>query len=336
MWIRKIALALLAGGLFAATQTSLAAAVAFSAIAALGAGGVAADAGKPVAPAAPLTAVPVQPRCADPAADIRVELLSKTAATSGRVRITGVLRNAGAAAWVPSKYGHRLVAVLAIKTSEAQPNGTPVVSGLSIDGLAPGQERRISYETNWEAKYGAQYPKFLMRFHHSVIPDYSARPGYDPNCRSDNDRKEIAATVVAALFGPLTPPPPPLRAVSHRMSGGDLEAVLAFAKDGDSAARIRTGAVPRGTADEVAVSGRSGTATVRVRGVCTGTPAGTLQLTHELVVTAGFGPLGSATVSVGSLEQRLSLAALCLAQPAVPSAPKQKLAPAPAKTPKTQ
>lgn len=96
--------------------------------------------------------------------------------------------------------------------------------------------------------------------------------------------------------------------------------MLAFSKDGDGFGRIRTKAEPQGTADEVAVRGRSGTATVHVRGVCAGKPEGTLHLAHEMIVRVTL-PGGGVNLSVGSVEQRLPFAELC--RPRMP-APKSE------------
>jgi hypothetical protein len=169
---------------------------------------------KPMAPVPPVVtpgpALPRQPQCADPAVDIRLLLLSKTAANKGRVRVTGVVTNAGATTWIATTYTHRLRSVLAVKANESYPLGTPVATR-DLSDLGAGQSVTLDYEIDWEAKANAQYPKFMIRFNETGQVDYQKFPLYRPDCRTDNNVKQISAVDINALFGPLPTPPAPLK-----------------------------------------------------------------------------------------------------------------------------
>lgn len=159
---------------------------------------------EPVKPAAkPM--VPAQPLCADPAADIQVHLLNTTSPGKGRVRISGVLTNIGQTPWIATSYTHRLRAVLSIKLSEATPHGTPVASR-NVAPLAVGQQERLDYEMDWEVKPNARYPKFVMRLDETGQAQYDKHPLYKPDCRNDNNVKQITAAELNALFGNVSAP----------------------------------------------------------------------------------------------------------------------------------
>lgn len=269
----------------------------------------------PVPPVvAPVPAPPRQPQCADPAGDIKLQLLSKAAANKGRVRVTGVVTNAGATAWIATTYTHRLRAVLAVKVNESSPSGTPVATR-DLNGLGAGQSVTLDYELDWEAKANAQYPKFMIRFNETGQVDYQKFPLYRPDCRTDNNVKQISAADINALFGPLPPPPAPLKIQSYRLSGGTktgkiVETMLAYQRDGSGAARLSAAvtAPHAGTADAVSIAGTSGSATVRVRIDCrkqTSGGAGPVRITYTLTQLLST-PLGSTWIPAGSVSHTLA------------------------------
>lgn len=137
-----------------------------------------------------------------------------------------------------------------------------------------------------------------------VIPSVGGKP---PAALHDDPSK---ATLHKLPPGPTVQSA--LRVLGNRKAGADIETLLAFSKEGDESATIRTRTEPQMAADEVIVSGRSGRATVRVRGACAGARAGsTLHLLHTLELRYAFPGGGSVPIIIGTLDQRLPLGNVC-------------------------
>ena len=144
------------------------------------------------AEAADGSSVPASIACADPAADIETTLISKTGPTTGRVRITGIVKNLGTTTWIANGPSHRLQMVLMQQDSEARPQGNPVQPPIAIAQLSPGQQFRIDHQMDWDTSKNTSYPRFIVKFSDSGrIGAYSTR--YHPDCRTDNNRKEVTA-----------------------------------------------------------------------------------------------------------------------------------------------
>jgi hypothetical protein len=276
------------------------------------------------AEAADSSSTPASITCADPAADIEMTLISKTGPATGRVRITGVVKNLGTATWIATSPSHRLQMVLAQKDSEANPPGNPVQPPIAIAQLSPGQQFRIDHQMNWDTSKSPSYPRFIVKFSDSGrIGAYPAR--YHPDCRTDNNRKEVTAADVNKLFGPAAPSGKPLTVQSYRLLGGvgvnTVEALLGFSKTSAASGKITTSvAAPyRGTSDEVPIEGNSGSARIRVHIPCdiqnaSTVPSRPVDITYRLWGSLGL-PGNSRWVVSFSTEQSIPYSELCDATP---------------------
>jgi hypothetical protein len=257
--------------------------------------------------------------CADPAADIELALISKSGPTAGRVRITGIVKNLGNAAWTATSMSHRLQMVLARRNSEAQPEGEPIQPAIAIQQLAPGQQYRIDYQTNWDTDKKDSHSGFIVRFFELGL--VGTRPASSrPDCRSDNNRKEIAAADIDRLFQPAAPEKP-LKAQSYRLLGGvgvnTVETQFAYSRSSVNAGKLTASvAAPyTGTSDEVPINGSSGTAIIRVHIPCdvkeTSDPnAQPVTIIYRLWASLSL-PGGSGWVPSFSLDQSIPYSALC-------------------------
>lgn len=260
--------------------------------------------------------------CADPAADIEVTLVSKTGPTTGRVRITGIVRNLGSVAWDATTPSHRLQMILAQRNSEAQPDGDPVEPPIAIAQLLPGQQYRIDHQMNWDANKSTLYPKFVMWF--SNFGQVGAYPvSYSPDCRSDNDRKEITAADINKLFVSLPSAGQRLKVQNYRLLGGvgvnTVEAILAYDRSSAAPGKViaSVSAPDNGTADEVPIAGNSGTAKIRVYIPCGNKDVSNLLprpvvITYRLLSSLSF-PGGSNWVVSFSTGQPIPYRELCVA-----------------------
>ncbi len=284
---------------------------------------------KPAAPSpAPMTAVPMSPGCADPAVDIGVQLLSKTSATQGRIRITAVVKNEGQVAWTATSYTHYLNGLLTGKYNEQNYNGQPLEPAHKINGLGVGQQVTLTHEMNWTAQQNALYPKFIMRVSDAGQADYSKTAKEKLNCRTDNDRKEIDAGEGNKLFGDIPPPPAPLTIQSYKTELGAVIASIHYNRAADGVARIRGGVEPphSGKAAEVSINAKTGTVNVRVGVTCaTGgdgkgeknvgekgfVKAEGVKLSYGLSESLSAGPLGSSWVPAGAVSHVVPYAKIC-------------------------
>jgi hypothetical protein len=257
--------------------------------------------------------------CADPAADIELALISKSGPTAGRVRISGIVKNLGTVPWTATSPSHRLQAVLAQRNSRARPEGEPVQPAIAIRQLAPGQQYRIDHQVNWETIKHASYPRFVVRFFDSG--QVGARPAaYSLDCRSANNRKEITAADINRLFQPAVPEKP-LKARSYRLLGGigvnTVETELVYHRNSAYTGKLTASvAAPySGTSDEVPISGKSGTAQIRVHIPCdvkaaSDRDARPVTITYRLWSSLGL-PGGSASKPGFSIKQSIPYHELC-------------------------
>jgi hypothetical protein len=257
--------------------------------------------------------------CADPAADIELALISKSGPTAGRVRITGIVKNLGTVPWTAMSPSHSLKVVLAQRNSKARPDGEPVQPAIAIRQLAPGQQYRIDHQVDWEAVKHASYPRFIVRF--SDPGQAGARPAaYRLDCRSANNRKEITAADINKLFQTAAPEKP-LKAQSSRLLGGigvnTVETELVYHRNSAYTGKLTASvAAPySGTSDEVPISGKSGTAQIRVHIPCdvkaaSGRDARPVTITYRLWSSLGL-PGGSASAPSFSIKQSIPYHELC-------------------------
>ncbi len=145
---------------------------------------------------------PLRPRpeltCADPMAQgVNYTLVSRTARFQGRVRITGVVRNQGTAAYQSG--ANQQIAYLYEQNPGAQPR---LVAQRAFQNLNPGQEVQVVFERTWNSSSPSEgeFP-----------PAYIVAIGYDPDirldgnlnnddCRLGNNRLERSGTEINALF----------------------------------------------------------------------------------------------------------------------------------------
>lgn len=136
---------------------------------------------------------PVLRRCPDPAArQIDFQLIQRTNQFNGRVRITGVVRNVGRAAY-ESNPGQQIAYLY---------ENERLVAQRSFQNLTPGQEVRVVYVRDWNISSPAEgeFP-----------PTYKLIIGYDPDiaidgnprnddCNLNNNRRERSGEDIRALF----------------------------------------------------------------------------------------------------------------------------------------
>lgn len=276
------------------------------------------------AEAADGSSAPASVSCADPAADIEVALISKTGPTTGRVRITGVVKNLGTATWTATSPTHRLQMVLTQKDSEARPQGHPVQPPVAFSQLAPGQQFRIDHQMNWDKSKSTSYPRFIVKLSDSgQIGAYPTQ--YHPDCRTDNNHKEITAADINKLFGPVAPSGKPLTVQSYRLLGGvgvnTVEALLGYSKTSAAAGKITASvsAPYSGTSEQVPIEGNSGSAKIRIHIPCDNQNASTVpsrpvDITYRLWGSLGL-PGGSSWLVSFSTEQSIPYSELCGAAP---------------------
>lgn len=211
--------------------------------------------------------------CADPAVDIQIALISKTGPTTGRVRITGIVKNTGSAAWVATSPSHRLQMVLAQQNSAARPDGNPAEPAIAIAQLKPGEQFKIDHQVNWDSRTSASYPRFIVRiFNVGRIGSHVALSSLD--CRAGNNRKQVTPADINKLFGPVMPSGPPLKVQGYRLLGGvgvnTVETTLAYSRASSGAGKVTASvAAPySGTSNDMAIEGKSGLARIRVNIPC--------------------------------------------------------------------
>lgn len=258
--------------------------------------------------------------CADPAADIELALISKFGPTAGRVRVTGIVKNLGKAAWTATSPSHHLQMVLARRDAGTPADGAPAQPAIAIRQLAPGQQYRIDYQTDWDTDKTGPYPGYVVRFFDAGR--MGARPAaYQPDCRANNNRKEVTAADINRLFQAAVPVKA-LRAQSYRLLGGvgvnTVETQFAYNRSTANAGKLTASvAAPyTGTSDDVPISGTKGTAKIRVHIPCdvketSGPAPRPVTITYRLWGSLGL-PGGSSWVPSLSAEQSIPYRELCL------------------------
>ncbi len=267
----------------------------------------------------PAVSAPATTPCADPAADIELALITKSGPGVGRVRITGIVKNLGNAAWVATSPSHRLQIVLARRNSGTLLEGEPVQPAIAIQQMAPGQQYRIDYQTDWDTEKKDSRPGFLARFFDSGQAGNGAVSSR-ADCRSDNNRKEITAADIDRLFQPAAPEKP-LQAQSYRLLGGvgvnSVETQLAYARSSSNLGKLTASvAAPyTGTSDEVPINASKGTAKIRVHIPCDVKEVSDpnpqpVTITYRLWGSLSL-PGGAGWVPGFSIEQTIPYRALC-------------------------
>ena len=176
---------------------------------------------------------------------------------------------------------------------------------------------------DWNANNPGTYRQYIVYLSESgKVGGYSAH--YRPDCRADNNRKEISAADINNLFNPAPSSGKPLEAQGYRLLGGvggnTVESTLVYKKTSSAAGKITASvAAPySGIADEVPVTGNTGNAIIRVRIPCDrepppGLPSRPVAITYRLWNSLGQ-PGTSRWVAGFSTEQSIPYATLCTAR----------------------
>ncbi|MEN9216456.1 MAG: hypothetical protein Q6K90_03920 [Gloeomargarita sp. HHBFW_bins_162] len=136
--------------------------------------------------------------CPDPAAQaVHFTLVNRTTPFQGRVRITGVIRNQGTAAY-QSGANQQFVYLY-----EQMPGGRPqLVAQRSFQNLTPGQEVTVVFERNWNSSSPAEGefpPSYILEVGYDPDIRIDANPNND-DCRLGNNRLERSGSAINALF----------------------------------------------------------------------------------------------------------------------------------------
>ncbi len=141
---------------------------------------------------------PPPKKCPDPAVQgIDFAIVSKTSQFSGKVKITGVVKNIGLEPYISGPNQQ------AVYLYEVPMGGKAnLVATKKFQNLNPGQEVKVTYERNWNASSPAEgeFP-----------PSYKVVIAYDPDitldsnpknddCNMNNNQKERSGTEINALF----------------------------------------------------------------------------------------------------------------------------------------
>ena len=265
----------------------------------------------------------MNPRCADPAVKIEATLVSKTGPGSGRVRISGTAKNLGSTVWAPTSSSHRLQMVLNTQRSATQPAGEPVEPAVEIARLVPGQEFKIDHQTNWEIGTNQAFPRFRIELYETgkrgTLPK-----AYQPDCQRNNNRMELGVADIDSLFQPPVSNTSPLSVQGYQLfsTGGKtiLETRLAYQRSSSNPGRLTASvAAPYvGTAEPTPLSGRSGSATIRVEIPCNQTVSNSAPMTITYRLWGSLNKPGETSSWVGSFSaaQTISYQELCPAKAA--------------------
>jgi hypothetical protein len=260
--------------------------------------------------------------CADPAVDIQAVLVSRAGPDTGRVRITGQIKNLGPEPWIAATHQHRLRMELVMIAAPAHPNGELAEPPIDIVRLDAGGQYRIDHQLDWRVSKDATYPRFLIRFTEVGKP---VQPPSRADCRSDNNRKEIASADINYLFSAPPASAIPLKIVSYRLLGGEgintVESILTYSRNSPAAGKITASvAAPySGFSEEVSIAGNSGTAPLRVHIPCDRNPASGLPVPPVMITYRLWGLISvsgvPSWVAGFSAEQSIPYRTLCPTKP---------------------
>ncbi|ACI21234.1 MULTISPECIES: hypothetical protein [Thermodesulfovibrio] len=138
------------------------------------------------------------PKCPDPAVQrIDFTVVSKTSQFSGKVRITGVVKNMGVEPYISGPNQQ------AVYLYEIPMGGKAnLVATKKFQNLNPGQEITVSYERNWNASSPSE-GEFPPSYRVVIAYDPDIRMDSNPkndDCNMNNNQKERSGTEINALF----------------------------------------------------------------------------------------------------------------------------------------
>ncbi|GAQ94575.1 hypothetical protein TAGGR_1759 [Thermodesulfovibrio aggregans] len=141
--------------------------------------------------------IPV-PKCPDLVAEkIEFTIVSRTGKFSGKVRITGVVKNAGSEPYISGPNQQ------AVHLYEFIPGGSPrLVAKKNFQNLNPGQQITVTYERNWDAASTSE-GEFPSSYRVVIVYDPDIRMDGNPkndDCNLNNNEKERSGADINRLF----------------------------------------------------------------------------------------------------------------------------------------
>lgn len=138
------------------------------------------------------------PKCPDPAVqNIDFKIVSKRSQFSGKVRITGVIKNVGSEPYISAPERQ------SVYLYEVPIGGTPkLVAKKNFQNLNPGQVVTVSYERNWDAaspSEGEFPPSYRLVIAYDPDITKDGNPKND-DCNSNNNQKERSGADINKLF----------------------------------------------------------------------------------------------------------------------------------------
>ncbi len=142
------------------------------------------------------------PQCIDPAAvDIRFEIVRRDTQFRGRVRITGVVRNIGNAAFTSNPGTQQASAQLYEVPAGATSGGT-LRAHTNFNALAVGGTVTVSYERDWNSSSPAE-GEFAPSYKLMIVYDPDIRLDGNPNnddCNMSNNTRQRSGTEINAML----------------------------------------------------------------------------------------------------------------------------------------
>lgn len=141
--------------------------------------------------------IPIK-KCPDPAVQrIDFSIVSRTSQFSGKVRITGVVKNIGMESYISGPNQQEVFLY------EGPMGGTSkLVARKKFQNLNPGQEVTVTYERQWDASSPSE-GEFPPSYKVIIVYDPDIRLDGNPkndDCNMNNNQKERSGTEINALF----------------------------------------------------------------------------------------------------------------------------------------
>lgn len=139
-----------------------------------------------------------QQKCPDPAVQrIDFTIVSKTSQFSGKVRITGVVKNVGLEPYISGPNQQEILLYEGPMGATSR-----VVARKKFQNLNPGQEVTVVYERNWDSASPSE-GEFPPSYKVIIVYDPDIRMDSNPkndDCNMNNNQKERSGADINALF----------------------------------------------------------------------------------------------------------------------------------------
>jgi hypothetical protein len=155
---------------------------------------------KPAATVRPGTIKPFPRECPDPAAvELRFQIVRRYSQFKGRIRITGVVKNIGAKAFIAGPNQARAY-LYQLPSGVPCPNATggTIVAQREIRNLAPGASLPVSWERDWNSSSPSEgeFPncyRLLITYDPDIYMDATKD---NDDCNQDNNKKDRSGTEI--------------------------------------------------------------------------------------------------------------------------------------------